>query len=939
MPRKGVGEHGGVAKWRHGWIPVNAAARAIVARRKARALGRLTSEESSSVKKPRYIVRHHPSGDYKYDVYDTKNKEVVDNYYGAKAPARDADQLNRDGGYPTEGPVPTVKIPPVKVPRRRRTVPEPSRFDVRPDYKHPGQWTTFDTKRNHIDADNLSREEADAVAARANAGDAYQKAKAADEKALEARLNPPKRAKPTFVPLDVSGLDPIDGEHTAEADAINVNPMWLEARQREDPQFTANCALAVQAWEMRRRGYAVEAAPMPEYVNGLMPKEIAAGWKFPKSGATARFSYDEPPTLFDQLGGPDPGRHRAQVEKATKAWPVGARGFIACVWGDSGGGHIFNVEKQADGLHYYDPQAGVELNDKDSERYFAHMLRVATIRIDDKAPADNVQIALLPGRTEGAGFRPGSEVLDAKPTPEGLAALDKEIAWNKKAGGMAADNGRKEDAQIAETLLAAYKDARGQSPNQISTLLTNNTNDYLATRVSPDVYDTRRSALRQALKLQHPGVAAFAEVEQALAVDQGDTMTADTLQSTLLGSLPGPVLPPRITGPHDWKADMVAANPHYDHVSPMTAANTPWRQNCVAAVAAYDMRRRGFDVTAVPNPTGVGSAMGDLTINYRTPDGHVPALRPYSINEIHSEVNAWPDGAWGMADGANHLFVIQKVNGKILYLDPQSGELQQTGNDATLPYWYHARLSEKDRVFLRMDNLTPVPGVSPLVQAGLGPDVPAALPPPPNGIPPDLADVPRIVGDHSAEFDMMVTNPHFTSTGAGPFDNNCVNCSQAWELRRRGFDVTAQPLGNNYSNGRNSDAALFNWRDPQGKVRKFTDASLVGVDNIVKSWPPKSRGWIVVYWKGGGSHIFAVENGRWIDPQSGRVVDRERFLQGSLSRMKVMRTDDLEPSMDPPEPNEDGTPGTGLRDYVWPVGKQIDPEAVRYIEQRSPVHA
>lgn len=929
MPAKGVGEHGGVAKWRHGWIPVNAAARAIVARRKARALGRLTSEESSSV------------------TADDDYRAMVNGQMSYR------EFVRRHPDY----------TPPIKVPRRRRTpLPEPSRFEVRPSRRYADRWEIIDNERDgQRDSDDLTREQADGIAERSNAlskrldaegaglhierGGGRWHVLNADDKLVKtfksreaaygyvASRQPgyvkPKRAKPTFPIFNPAGVEKIVGEHTAEDDAINTNPTWIQARATEDDRYTQNCALAVQAWEMRRRGYAVEAGPMPSFVDGMAPKEIAAGWKYPESGATARFSYEQPGPM-GLFAPADPDARRARVEKAAKSWPVGARGFIACVWRSGAGGHVFAVEKQADGLHYYDPQPGVELTGEDLQRYFAHMAVVATLRVDDKVPASDVALAVRPGRTEGAPFRPGQEVMDEVPTPEGLAALDKQIAWNKKAGEMAAANGRKEDAQTAKTLAQAYKDARSFSPNQILTLLHNNTEDYMAMRVSPDVYSERRDGLREALSLQHPGLKSYAEVEDALAADQG---VPGDLHSALLGSLPGNVVP-RIQGPHDWRADMVGANPHFDHITPMGAANTPYRQNCVGAVAAYDLRRRGFDVTAAPNDSPTGNSMGDLTINYRTADGHVPTLVPYSINEIHREVDAWPEGAWGMADGANHLFIIQKVNGEIQYIDPQSGTVQQTGNDAMLPYWYRPNFSEKDRVFLRLDDLTPVPGLNPLVEKGPYVKEKPPAPPPLSGWKEILgADLPTIPGEHSMEFDTAVTNPLFDS-GDDAYVNNCVHCVQAWELRRRGLDVTASGLPGEFGTGRSAADALGNWKgDPQ---RRLVLTNPKKADNVVSTWPPGARGWAVIWWNKGGSHIFAVEKGKdgkvtWVDPQAGRTLrDLSEYTSRAQDRIDLVRVDDLQP--DPEE----------VAQFINPVTPQSNPvvlAAMKDARKKKDTHA
>jgi len=50
----------------------------------------------------------------------------------------------------------------------------------------------------------------------------------------------------------------------------------------------------------------------------------------------------------------------------------------------------------------------------------------------------------------------------------------------------------------------------------------------------------------------------------------------------------------------------------------------------------------------------------------------------------------------------------------------------------------------------------------------------------------------QIAGEHSVQQDLADTNPNF-ETGLDGYTLNCANCTVAYEMRRRGFDVEARP--------------------------------------------------------------------------------------------------------------------------------------------------
>lgn len=157
---------------------------------------------------------------------------------------------------------------------------------------------------------------------------------------------------------------------------------------------------------------------------------------------------------------------------------------------------------------------------------------------------------------------------------------------------------------------------------------------------------------------------------------------------------------------------------------------------------------------------------------------------------------------------------------------------------------------------------------------------------------------------------------------------NCQRCVQAYELRRRGYDVQAAPnhgqdktpvvmfddpsfgylnrfgadrLAEMWKYGGGVEHIYDMWREPDGSVREFKKSSAGQLAKTLAKQPDKARGWVVLEWKDGTSgHVFVWEklpNGTvtFNDPQPGKmgVEYLERAKRGTI---RWMRTDDLMPT-------------------------------------------
>lgn len=162
-------------------------------------------------------------------------------------------------------------------------------------------------------------------------------------------------------------------------------------------------------------------------------------------------------------------------------------------------------------------------------------------------------------------------------------------------------------------------------------------------------------------------------------------------------------------------------------------------------------------------------------------------------------------------------------------------------------------------------------------------------------------------------------NPNFSIENAGElgYHHNCQTCTVAYELRRRGFDVTAKanPVAHTM-NGVQYREVDFLWArkqmtwehrflNPDGtKIAPIKSGDIENTVTAKKAFieaNTQAQGRYEVYcrWNENGAHVFIVEkqkNGNlvWYDPQSGEVA---KFADRYLKKMEhsdiwVTRIDD-----------------------------------------------
>lgn len=157
---------------------------------------------------------------------------------------------------------------------------------------------------------------------------------------------------------------------------------------------------------------------------------------------------------------------------------------------------------------------------------------------------------------------------------------------------------------------------------------------------------------------------------------------------------------------------------------------------------------------------------------------------------------------------------------------------------------------------------------------------------------------------------MKNSNPHYSGAYAD-FSENCQRAVVAYEARRRGYDVTAQPTYqgdrlphtayvNPKTGVRNSHwMGAFRGAKPVAVGHSTAAATMKAVEKQMREWGDGARAIMQVQWKqGGGGHVLNVEyhGGRmyYNDAQvNGKYRANELFNALKTGKTQLVRTDNL----------------------------------------------
>lgn len=181
-------------------------------------------------------------------------------------------------------------------------------------------------------------------------------------------------------------------------------------------------------------------------------------------------------------------------------------------------------------------------------------------------------------------------------------------------------------------------------------------------------------------------------------------------------------------------------------------------------------------------------------------------------------------------------------------------------------------------------------------------------------IPPKVTDhieniLPKIEGEHTKDDDTLAVNPNYDERWLdGEVDDwgeriawgmNCQNCTYAWVMRRRGYDVVAAPHNKNYGGYHTTTYREVFVNPMMVTIKDNKDKKQYALDMIEEmlSYGDNAYGEIGAFWIEGGGHsiVWSVENGEVVirDAQTGHVYNTTESIIELVSRM-ITHSDEVE---------------------------------------------
>lgn len=173
------------------------------------------------------------------------------------------------------------------------------------------------------------------------------------------------------------------------ADAVRgANPHF----SNEYSEYSMNCQRCVVAYELRRRGYNVEAAPT--YKGDRLPYEAHSNkdgtsngyWMGAFKGARSEY-----------VGAARNSTVRKNIESKMQSYGTGARATIMLHW-QKGRAHVFNVENVNGKMHYVDAQTGKPVK-IGSYLAASRPLKTQIVRTDNLKISERAKYSVIPARS------------------------------------------------------------------------------------------------------------------------------------------------------------------------------------------------------------------------------------------------------------------------------------------------------------------------------------------------------------------------------------------------------------------------------------------------------------------------------------------------------------------------------------------------------------
>lgn len=132
----------------------------------------------------------------------------------------------------------------------------------------------------------------------------------------------------------------------------------------------------------------------------------------------------------------------------------------------------------------------------------------------------------------------------------------------------------------------------------------------------------------------------------------------------------------RIKGEHTREQDLKAVNPNF-----VPGRNGEWENNCQRCVYAYEARRRGIDVEALPCIQGIDNIAKQWKNICKGSEWQRLGCtnKSTAANDMNKAIAGYGEEsraviyvAW--KNGGAHVFIAEHKNGKTTFIDPQSGK-------------------------------------------------------------------------------------------------------------------------------------------------------------------------------------------------------------------------------------------------------------------------
>jgi hypothetical protein len=160
--------------------------------------------------------------------------------------------------------------------------------------------------------------------------------------------------------------------------------------------------------------------------------------------------------------------------------------------------------------------------------------------------------------------------------------------------------------------------------------------------------------------------------------------------------------------------------------------------------------------------------------------------------------------------------------------------------------------------------------------------------------------------EYTEEEDLKRVNPEFKNFNTNT-KSNCMLCTMTYDMRRRGFDVTAQKasvgytyetLKSFYPGVKIEKVGDTLTKGSDGKYMKHRDLSEKTISALAAQGNG-ARGNLMVQWNVGGGHSMAyeVKDGkvRILDGQTGKVAKNPNRILNQVYDVSYARLDNLEP--------------------------------------------